>query len=411
MYPPHHYGGYELSCRDVVDRWRARGHEVEVLTTTMRVPGVADPPAESDAGVRRELLWYWDDHVLTSPAPWRRLWHERHNRRRLRAALRRHRPDVVSVWNMGAMSLGLLDLLVRADVPVVYVVCDDWLLYGARLDAWIRAFRDRAALGRIVTTITGLPTSVPDIAADGTFCFVSDVTRQRAEEHSGWTFRRATVVYSGIDSADFPLLEPHDRPWRGRLLCVGRIDGRKGFDTAIRAVARLEQPVSLDIVGKGDEAHHRELRELVASLGVDDRVTFSTAAREELAAVFRAADAFVFPSTWTEPFGLVPLEAMACGTPVLATGVGGSGEFLVDGVNCVRFPPGDDAALADAVRRLAGDAGLRDRICRGGLATAADLTVDRLADVLESWHQAAAEGFRDGVPEPRQPPAAAAPSR
>ena len=59
MYPPHHYGGYELSCRDVVDRWRARGHDIEVLTTTMRVPGVADPPEEPGRGC---LLY-------TSPSP------------------------------------------------------------------------------------------------------------------------------------------------------------------------------------------------------------------------------------------------------------------------------------------------------------------------------------------------------
>lgn len=401
MYPPHHYGGYELSCRDVVDRWRAQGHDVEVLTTTMRVDGVDDPPGEASAGVHRELGWYWDEHVLTSPPPWRRFLHERRNHRALYAALRRHRPDVVSVWNMGAMSLGLLQPLVDSGIPVVYVVCDDWLIYGVRLDAWMRAFRDRRALGRVVTRLTGLPTSLPDIGADGTFCFVSETTRARAEEHSDWRFPRATVTYSGIDLTDFPLCEPAERPWRGRLLCVGRIDDRKGHDTAIRAIASLGGSASLEIVGKGDQAHQRELEELVAALGVEALVQFRSVGRSDLAPVFRAADAFVFPSRWSEPFGLVPVEAMACATPVIATGVGGSSEFLDDGVNCLLFPANDHEALAAAVRRLADEPELRARLARGGRATAADLTVDRLADVLEEWHVAAATRFREGVPARR----------
>ncbi|MFL6206833.1 MAG: glycosyltransferase family 4 protein [Acidimicrobiales bacterium] len=403
MYPPHHYGGYELSCRDVVDRWRQRGHDVEVLTTTMRVPGVDDPPDERANGVRRVLGWYWDEHVLTSPPPWRRLAQERSNQRQLRDALRRHRPDVVSVWNMGALSLSLLGPIVESQIPVVYVVCDDWLIYGPRLDAWTRMFRNRPRLARLAALLARVPTAVPDIRG-GTFCFVSQTTLERAVEHSGRQLPDTTVVYSGIDTDDFPVVAPSTRPWRGRLLCVGRIDNRKGFDSAIRAVAHLDEPVSLDIVGKGDESHLAELHRLVEALGLEQQVTFSTADRAELAGVFRSADAFLFPSTWSEPFGLVPVEAMACGTPVVASGVGGSAEFLADGFNCVRFDAGDDRSLADAVRRLADDPALRDRVCEGGRATASELTVDRLADVLEDWHVAAAGRFRDGRPTDRRSP-------
>ncbi len=66
MYPPHAYGGYEQCCRDVVERWRAAGHEVLVLTSTVRVPGVdegAEPPNE----VRRLLRLYWADHEILDP--------------------------------------------------------------------------------------------------------------------------------------------------------------------------------------------------------------------------------------------------------------------------------------------------------------------------------------------------------
>src|SRR5205814_9484261 len=67
MYPPHHYGGYELACRDVVGRWRRRGHEVTVLTTTMRLPGGLG--GESPR-VRRQLDLYYRGGDLDAPPRW-----------------------------------------------------------------------------------------------------------------------------------------------------------------------------------------------------------------------------------------------------------------------------------------------------------------------------------------------------
>ena len=385
MYPPHHYGGYELSCRDVVDRWRAAGHEVTVLTTTMRVPGVSTP----DPGfVRRELSMYWDDHVLTSPPVWRRFAAERHNLRVLQRALDEVRPDVVSVWNMGAMSLGLLTMLRRRSVPVVYVVCDDWMLYGGRLDAWARLFGRRRRLGRLITFISGVPTEIGDLGAEGTFLFVSETTRQRAARR--WQIPTSAVVHTGIDHHDFPLTPPRSDPWRWRLLYVGRIDERKGIATAVSALGLLPASATLTISGAGEESHRLDLVALASRLGVADRIRWINVDRAALRDEYMQADVFVFPSVWEEPFGLVPVEAMACATPVVATGVGGSGEFLQDGVNCLLFPASDAAALAAAVTRLASSASLRESLVAGGLRTAADLDIDHYASVLAEWHATAA---------------------
>jgi glycosyltransferase involved in cell wall biosynthesis len=96
---------------------------------------------------------------------------------------------------------------------------------------------------------------------------------------------------------------------------------------------------------------------------------------------------------------------MACGTPGVATGTGGSAEFLRDGDNCLLFPKDDHAALAAALRRLAGDCPLRDRLVAGGARTARELDVDRLAGVLEAWHVAAADGYASGTPPHRPRPA------
>ena len=376
-----------------------------VLTTTLHLPGRTGGPDDGapESEVRRELTFYWDDHELVSPAPWRRWAIERRNQRRLRAALEEIEPDVVSVWNMGAMSLGLLTTVHEAGIPMVLVVCDDWLVYGPRLDAWTRLFVDHGRRARLARRLTGLPTGPPDLDQVGPACFVSDFTRRRAREWSRWSVPQSTVVYSGIDPADFPPDREVSRgEWDWRVLFVGRLDERKGVETLLRAIALLPAAATLDVVGPGPDAYLMRLGQLVAELGLEGRVRFRQLPRAELGAVYAAADVFVFPSEWDEPFGLVPIEAMACGTPVVATGTGGSSEFLADGVNCLRYPAGDAVALAATIERLAADSVLRARLVAAGRTTATDLSVDRLADELEAWHLAAAQGFADGEPLPRR---------
>lgn len=402
MYPPHHLGGYELSCWDVVQRLRARGHEITVLTTTMRLPGVVDPPDERTSGVRRDLSFYWDDHKIRKPPLWQRAQIERDIQVALRNAIEHSRPEVVSAWNMGAMSLGLLTTVVEAGTPLVLNICDEWPIYAPLIDAWSKLFSGRPRLAALVRRRTGLPTTVADLGESAVFLYVSDCIRRKIETVTPWRPRVSGIVYSGIDPGLFPRSSKATRPWRWRLLHVGRIDERKGIHVAVEALRLLPDESTLEIAGRGDPGHLERLRRLVRKHGLEQRVNFTVSPREELAERYRAADVVVFPTIWDEPFGLVPVEAMACRTPVVATGTGGSGEFLLDGVNCLRIQPGEAESLAAAVRRLAQDEPLRRSLIEGGLRTADELTVDRLADVLEEWHEMAAAGFASITPPQRR---------
>lgn len=388
LYPPHSYGGYEASCRDVVERWRARGHEVTVLTSTTRVAGIDDDPAE--AGVRRELDFYWVDHELPSRSLRERIRVERHNLAALHRALDDIAPDVVSFWSMGALSLGTLEATAQRGLPLVLVVCDDWLVYGERADLWRRPLAASMLRRRVAGRLTGLPTGWPDPAGDVRAVYVGDAVRAVAERDAPWRPVRSTVIGSGIDLGDFPLRAPGLRSWSWRLLHVGRLDPRKGVDVAVRALADLPAEAELAVVGRGEPAYRAQLDALVAELGLERRVSFDAVPRSELAARYAAADVVLFPPVWQEPFGLVPLEAMACGTPVVASGAGGSGTFLVDGENCLLAPPGDPHALAHAVVRLADDPDLRARLVEAGLRTAAAHSVDDYALRLEREHLDAA---------------------
>jgi glycosyltransferase involved in cell wall biosynthesis len=220
--------------------------------------------------------------------------------------------------------------------------------------------------------------------------FASDYLRRRASSDAAIGFTRSAIVPLGTDAADFPSRRPGARPWSGRLLMVGRVEPRKGFDVAVRAMVDAPN-TTLRIVGAGDHSHRDELVSLARELGVADRLTCDDfVARDGLADVYASSDVLLFLSRWDEPFGLVPLEAMTQAVPVVATRRGGSAEFLTDGLNCLEVPVDDPAAVAAAVRALGSDESLRRRLVNGGLTTGAAYRVDRFADELEKLHLAVA---------------------
>ena len=391
MYPPHHQGGYELMWRSNVRSLRGAGHEVRVLTTDYRNPEL-HPGDPEDPGVHRELGWYWRDHDWPRLSPFERLRLERRNHAVLVRHIEDFEPDVVAWWAMGGMSLSMIEQARRRGVPGAGVVVDDWLIYGPTVDGWLRGMGRVSPARAAIARLTGIPTKL-DIDESLEWIVVSDSVRRYARQ-AGWRLPKSRVAHAGVD---LHLFRPADsRSWEWRLLVLGRLDPRKGIATAIRALAELPQ-ASLDIVGRGDERHGSELEALAMELGVAARVRFCTAPRDQLPEVYAAADAVVFPVLWHEPFGIVPLEAMAVGRPVVATGTGGSGEYLRHAENCLVFSPSDDAvALAAAVRRLAENPSLREQLRSAGLETAAANGEDRFNREVEAALERAA-GSRPGA--------------
>jgi glycosyltransferase involved in cell wall biosynthesis len=155
---------------------------------------------------------------------------------------------------------------------------------------------------------------------------------------------------------------------------------------------QLPQAATLAVLGRGEAAERIRLENLASALEVSDRVRFGALERADLADAYRAHDCVVFPSEWPEPFGMVPLEAMACGTPVVSTAMGGLAEYLVDGANSVIIEPRDEGSLANGIAELAADRTMQATIRQGGLATAARFDVRLTTDAYERWHVAAANG-------------------
>jgi glycosyltransferase involved in cell wall biosynthesis len=195
----------------------------------------------------------------------------------------------------------------------------------------------------------------------------------------GGDANRIEIVPCGVDLQRF---KPHGRveprrSGRRRVVTVGRLVERKGIGNVVAAMAKVPD-AELIIAGgpAADElAFDREAvryRRLASEHGVSDRVELrGRVSRGDLPALIRSADV-VACVPWYEPFGIVPLEAMACGVPVLATAVGGLVDTVVDGITGVHVPPRDPDADADALRRLLDDAPLRCRLGHAGVRRARD---------------------------------------
>ncbi|HEY4420066.1 MAG TPA: MSMEG_0565 family glycosyltransferase [Pseudonocardia sp.] len=193
--------------------------------------------------------------------------------------------------------------------------------------------------------------------------------------------RDAQVVPNGVDLDRFPEPPGHVRAeLRERVgarnsrfvfLSVGGVEPRKGSVHAFRALARLKSDgvnAVLAIVGGHSYQDYTAYRDaalaMLPQLGLvlgEDVVLLGTVSEAELAGWFHSADALAFPSI-KEGWGLVVLEAMAAGLPVVASDLPVFREYLVDGETALLPPVGDDAALARAMRSLVHDGDLRDRL-------------------------------------------------
>jgi glycosyltransferase involved in cell wall biosynthesis len=165
------------------------------------------------------------------------------------------------------------------------------------------------------------------------------------------------------------------------LAFAGRLTAQKSLGLALRAISQVDG-VDLLIAGEGDE--RAPLEDAAAKLALSERVRFlGPLARDRVIDLFRAADAAILSSSW-ENFPHAVVEALAAGTPVIATRAGGVAEVVHDEVNGLIVPADDVEALGAAVRRFAGDAELRERLRAAAVPSVAEYAPARVFGRLEA---------------------------
>jgi glycosyltransferase involved in cell wall biosynthesis len=208
-------------------------------------------------------------------------------------------------------------------------------------------------------------------------------SRYLADIAAGWNLGRPIEVL--VNPAPPPhevvpeLLEP------GTFVYVGRLASQKGLPIALAALAEVHE-ARLLVVGDGPE--RAALGQLAAKLQLDGRVTFAgSRSRDDVLRALAGARAAVLPSLW-ENLPHAAVEALAVGTPVVATAVGGVPEVVHDDQNGLLVPAGDVQALAAALRRVLDDDQLRDRLAAAAKPSVASIgrepVYTRLEQILEA---------------------------
>jgi D-inositol-3-phosphate glycosyltransferase len=211
---------------------------------------------------------------------------------------------------------------------------------------------------------------------------------------------KIVVIPPGVDVSHFYPIQPEEAKCvigvpedESMLLFVGRIEPLKGVDTLIRAIAHMHSsgvsilfPHYLAIIGGDPNAKTREmntemarLQALSRELGLEDLIVFlGKRSQQSLPYYYSAADVLIMPSHY-ESFGMVALEAMACGTPVVASQVGGLAFLIQDGETGFVVPGGDPLALSERLTQLLSQPELRRRLGEQAAAYAQDYAWEKIA--------------------------------
>jgi len=380
IYPPYFVGGYELGCRNLVEAFIERGHEVQVLTSTYGVNHeLVQPPIYRLLRIDFERL----------PSFLKVVRKEAVNQRHFRRLCVAFAPDIVFCWNMANISLSIAALAADLKIPVRYYLFDNWLA-TCELDQWFQYCLLLAPLRPLFKVLLPqlrfiLSGDLPLL--DGAI-FASSYLKEVAHL-MGKEITASPVVHWGVPvpaGAEFA----HSSP--ASILYVGQVVPLKGVHTVVEAVGMLKKEhgvssLSLTVVGDigFDPEYVRHLEELAERYGISDRVRFTgKVAPEKIREYLDSHGLFVFSSTWDEPFGISQVEAMAAGMIVLGTATGGSAEIIKDGVNGLRFEREDYRDCARQILRLLEDPELCRRLTSGGRASVtADFNFNRVVDDLE----------------------------
>lgn len=379
LFPPVQFGGYELLAHRVTEGFRAKGHQVDVLTSDCLVDTV-DVDDEDETHVDRLLQ-------LTTNFP--RQGEEvgfvdfrrpsihrvaRQNYELTRRQLASHPYDAVFCWCMNRMSLGPVFAAQAAGVPVCYTVNDE----HPKQFAETRWQFSAPKLARRVAEKTVWPLATFGHTKPFPITTISRFLQEVLIGH-GCPLADAEVIYQGVDIEKFPFQPcPRQDATSVKLLFAGQICENKGVHTILRAVGELRRrgiDAQLDIVGHGVPDYRQLLDEIVEEQGIGDFVEFcGFVPHAEIPHVFHDHHVLIFATEITEGFGLSHVEAMACGCAVVSTTVGGCAELIKHGQNSLAFAIGDPVDLADQIQTL-----YRDEDQRTGLLT-------RARDYVERYH-------------------------
>ncbi len=410
FYPPASRGGYEEWCQEVAEGLRRRGHDVVVLTSQN---GRSEHTLSDPSWVHRDFYLEMEIASLRNSVQFftSRKDRENQNLATLQQCVADFAPDVILIWGMWNLPR-TLPAMAEELLPgrVVYYMGDYWPTLPSQWQNywqvsprnWVTAV-PKLLLKPMATYLLNKekrPSLKLEQVIFPTAFLQAEFGRQGIEPE------QSTIIYGAIDTHLYENGHHPDKAKEGfvNLLYIGRLAAEKGVHTAIEALGILVKQKAYDqlkltIVGTGEPDYEAHLRALADQHQVSSMVEFLGAQPKEMIPdLYHAADILLFTSIWPEPFGRVPVEAMASGVAVIGTAVGGAAEVMEDNLNALLFTPGDAQSLAGQIARLITSPELKETLIANGRQTAHDkFDMQRMSSEVETYLKQTAHEFKQST--------------
>jgi glycosyltransferase involved in cell wall biosynthesis len=373
-------GGAEISIKLLMEKLAERGHDVRILTTrkhiakdashinTVTIPRTSWIPKEALYIPSSTLYRLLADGIMKEAS--------------------KTLPDVFHVQDACILPAAT-DVAGRLMVPIVATIRDNVLNQISRMKFsfpvcvvdWKRHAHTIEALKRVDAIISVSRYIKRELESVG------------IEENKIHPIYNLSPTWKVEDD-----LKRHN-PDSIRLFAPGRLFREKGFTTLIEALRLVTKKVEgVELIVAGDGPEKKRLIRLAYNYGLEGKVRFlGRIPNRDMARFYSMSDIAMLASIHPEPLSRIPLEAMKCRKPIIATNTGGSPEVVMDGINGILVPPNDPVAMAEAILKLIRDVGLRRAMGRRGWEVLKRrFDPDRLVDETLKVYESVISGYRDG---------------
>jgi glycosyltransferase involved in cell wall biosynthesis len=407
-YPPPLIGGRDLSAQLLARELARRGHEVDVIT----LAGAKRPHTECDGAVQVHRLAGWSRILSPLYADPGKPFHPTLPDPGLVGAiaklLKQRRPHIVHAHSWFLYSL--LPLLPSPETRLVvslheqgFICPKTTYLYhggectGPKYTKCVTCSTEQYGAPRAVALTTGITVMKPWLKRVDHYVANSHATARTSAVHLGRDAKEITVIPPLMPDEAFhaaqgprPAFVPPEGDY---LMFAGALGPHKGLDVLLKAWSGLREKPPLVLAG---------IRRIDTPSSFPPGVIVAEdVPRQEVLRAWGHCLAAVVPSVFPEPFGVVALEAMAAGKPVVAAAVGGLAELVTDGTTGIHVPPGDVSALRDALERIVADAPLRARLGAAGQERAHAYSLDTGIGAWEQVYRDVVEGRTSGPKTPK----------
>ena len=363
FYPPHHQGGYELRCKDVLEGLQQKGHVICVITNQV-APEISSE--EEPFYVLRVLSL-----KSSGGNVFRRIHSDKQDLKKIEKIIDSFRPDLLYLWHMQNLSDAILPFLASLGIPLVHDEGGSEMIYLSRLQKrglyFFKNARDSAikrcikhGIKKYATLISG-GRIVPDWDwPEHMWMYFNSYSALEHARELEVPVGDAVVIPSGIDISNFPFQVRDKISAPVKIVIPARIKQQKGCKDGILLVDELRKrkvPAKLSIIGEvQSEDYYNQLVKITNDLELRSSVEFRPmVSQQELSAIYQQTDICFFTSYFKTGFSRVPLEAMASGCLVITYGNEGSKESVQHAETGLILNEGDFIGAADWIEKLVTD--------------------------------------------------------